>query len=530
MKLPTNPVQFAMNAIGDIPFPQTQLNKPVQRVQSYGLTVLYVVLATGIGWVGRHFLFLPDLAIAYLCVIVIAALLYGWGQAMVASALSVLAYDFFFVPPVLEFNIADIHYLFTFAMLFTVGLLVSRLAARIRREQRNSMAKERRTAALYALSRELGAATDEPHVSKLLVRHTAAAFNSHAALQMPDSNGVLSVAASEGNVPNGDDVQQAVAWAYKHGVSAGSGSAQFSNLPIACAPIGSGDSTLGVLVVEVSPHFDFDLALHSMLESLGRLGGVCIAGLRLAETVTLAEIRARAEATRSALLSTVSHDLRTPLAVITEAATMLRDDANLFSAEQQAEMIVTVCDEADRMERLVANLLDMTRLDTGEITPKRDWVPCEELVGAALQIVRRKAAQLTIRTNLPPVLPLLSVDPTLMEQLLANLFENVVKYAGPQATLDIGAREESNALVVEVADNGPGFPKGTEERIFEKFFRANPKKNGGTGLGLAICRAIIEIHGGKISASNRPTGGAVFQVYVPLTSSPPDIPRERDSL
>jgi len=524
--LPTNPVQFAINALGDFPFPQTQLNKPVQRVRSYGLPVLYVVLATSIGWLCRHFLFLPDLAIGYLYVIVVAALLYGWGQAIVASALSVLAYDFFFVPPVLEFNIADIHYLFTFAMLFTVGLLVSRLATRIRLEQRSSMAKERRTAALYTLSRELGAATDELHVSKLLVAHTAAAFGSHTALQMPDSNGVLGVVATEGSVPNGADAQQAVAWVYKHGVSAGRGSAQFSNLPTACAPITSGDSTLGVLVVEVPSHFDFDLGLHSMLESLGRLGGVCIAGLRLAETVTLAEIRARAEATRSALLSTVSHDLRTPLAVITEAATMLRDDAHLFSAEQQAEMVVTVCDEAERMERLVANLLDMTRLDSGEITLRRDWVPCEELVGAALQIVRRKAGQLTIRTNLPPVLPLLSVDPTLMEQLLANLLENIAKYAGPQATVDIGAREEGNALVVEVADNGPGIPAGAEERIFEKFFRASPKKNSGTGLGLAICRAIIEIHGGKISASNRPTGGAVFHVYVPLANNPPDIPRE----
>ena len=205
---------------------------------------------------------------------------------------------------------------------------------------------------------------------------------------------------------------------------------------------------------------------------------------------------------------------------------MLRDDANLLSPEQQAEMVVTVCDEADRMDRLVGNLLDMTRLDSGEISLRRDWVPCEELVGAALHIVRKKAGQLKVKTNLSPALPLLSVDPSLMEQLLANLFENVIKYAGAQATLDIGAHEDGNALVIEIADDGPGIPSGTEERIFEKFFRANPKKNTGTGLGLAICRAIIEIHGGKIRAANRPAGGAVFQVHVPLTSAAPEIPSE----
>ena len=249
----------------------------------------------------------------------------------------------------------------------------------------------------------------------------------------------------------------------------------------------------------------------------------------MAEAVTLAEIRARSEAMRSALLSAVSHDLRTPLAVITEAATMLRDDGELLSPAQRAEMVVTVCDEADRMDRQVSKLLDMTRIESGGIALTRDWVPCEELVGAGLNIVKGKAANLKIRTDIASDLPLVAVDPSLIELLLANLFENIVKYAGPQASVEVGARREGAGLVIEVADDGPGIPEGTEERIFEKFFRATPEKSGGTGMGLAICRAIIEIHGGTISAANRPTRGAVFRVSIPIVGTPPEVPAELES-
>ena len=181
------------------------------------------------------------------------------------------------------------------------------------------------------------------------------------------------------------------------------------------------------------------------------------------------------------------------------------------------------------MDRLIANLLDMTRLQSGEIVIQRDWVPCEELVGAALNIVKNKTAHLTIRTDVPSGLPLVAVDASLIEQLLANLFENAVKYAGAHATVDIVARADDSGLVIEIADDGPGIPTGTEERVFEKFFRASPNKTGGSGLGLAICRAIIEIHGGTIDAANRDSGGAVFRIQIPIVGTPPELTPERES-
>jgi two-component system sensor histidine kinase KdpD len=181
------------------------------------------------------------------------------------------------------------------------------------------------------------------------------------------------------------------------------------------------------------------------------------------------------------------------------------------------------------MDRLIANLLDMTRLDSGEFSISREWISFEELVGAALNIVRNKIANSTISTDVRSDLPLVAVDPSLVEQLLANLFENAVKYAGAHAAINVVARAEGNGLVVEIADDGPGIPAGSEERIFEKFYRASPKKAGGTGLGLAICRAIIEIHGGTIVASNRSKGGAVFRVTIPVVGSPPEVPSELET-
>jgi two-component system sensor histidine kinase KdpD len=207
---------------------------------------------------------------------------------------------------------------------------------------------------------------------------------------------------------------------------------------------------------------------------------------------------------------------------------MLRDDSDVISPVQRTEMIVTVCDEAERMDRLIANLLDMTRLDSGSLEIRRDWVPFEELVGTAFTIVKSMTSTLTIRTDIPSDLPLVSVDTSLIEQLLANLLENVVKYAGHRATVDVVARATDNGLVIDIADDGPGLPSGTEERIFEKFYRANPRKSKGTGLGLAICRAIMEIHGGTIRASNRPSRGAVFRITIPVVGIAPELPPEQE--
>jgi len=525
MKDATGAMESTSGDVGDIS--KVGELKGDSTYRGYAFVFLFVFIATGVGWLGRSFLYLPDDVIIYLYVIVVSALLYSWGPALLASILSVLAFDFFFFPPVLEFNFADIHYVATFGAMFCVGLLVSKLTSRIRREQRKSVERERRTAALYALSRALGAAKDESQAAELIVHHAVTVLGVSSALLMPDAAGALGIVASEGAVPYQSDEQLAAAWTFEHGQAAGRGTGTHANARVVCVPLAAARSTMGVLVANVTPT-ELDLQRREVLEAFGRQGALSISGLRAAEQLKVAEMRARTEAMRGALLSSVSRDLRTPLANITEAAVLLRDKSELLGQERRAAALVAVCAEAERMEQLIAKLLDMSQLESGEHVLQRIWLPCEELLSAALGIVQNKIVNLTIRTDIPPDLPLIAVEPPLVEHLLANLFENAVNYAGPRATVDVMAHSAENALVVEIADNGPGIPIGTEERIFEKFYRASKSDQGGSGLGLAICRAIIEIHGGSISASNRPSGGAAFRVTIPLVGTPPELPSEQE--
>jgi two-component system sensor histidine kinase KdpD len=226
---------------------------------------------------------------------------------------------------------------------------------------------------------------------------------------------------------------------------------------------------------------------------------------------------------RSSLLSAVSHDLRTPLASITGASTALRDGAEL-SAQTRAELVDSICEEAVRLERLVANLLDMTRLESGAIELKRDWVPLDESVSSALTRLEDRLGDRPIRVELASDLPLLQVDPVLFELLFVNLLENAAKYTPTGTAIDIRAHAGRDQTVIEVADEGPGLPTGSEEKIFDKFYRGPHVGIGGAGLGLPICRGIVEAHGGAIVARNRPEGGAVFRITLPRLEPPPAIP------
>lgn len=368
--------------------------------RSYGATVLLVGLATGTGALGREHLAAPDLVMLFLLVIVVAATGFGRGPALLCSGLSVLAYDFFFVPPFYTFVVADERNLLTFATMFVVGLLISELMSRVRRHEQEAVEREKRTAAL-ALERA-----------------------------------------------------------------------------------------------------------------------------RLAEAARSAELRAKTEEMRSSLLSAVSHDLRTPLGAITGAATTLRDARSDVSAAQSAELVDTICEEAERLERLVVNLLEMTKLEAGALDVKREWVPLEELVGSALNRLEARLAG-RVQAAIPHDLPLVSVDPVLFEQVLYNLLDNVAKHTPVGSPVDISAGVADTNVVICVSDRGPGLPAGVESRVFEKFFRAAPSGVRGAGLGLAICRGVVQAHGGTITAENRDGGGAVFRVMLP---APDEAPVLRDEL
>jgi two-component system sensor histidine kinase KdpD len=259
-----------------------------------------------------------------------------------------------------------------------------------------------------------------------------------------------------------------------------------------------------------------------LLDALARQGALAIERVSLAEDAETAELRARTESMRSSLLSAVSHDLRTPLAAITGAASALTGGAPGLDAERRDELAETICEESVRLEKLVGNLLDMTRLASGALDVKREWIPAEELVGGVLTRMEGALSGRDVKTSVDPGLPLLSVDPVLFEQVLVNLVDNAIKHTPPGTPIEIGAHEVGSGIAIEVADRGSGIPAGFEEVLFEKFQRGSDAGSQGSGLGLAICRGIVEAHRGTIRAARRAGGGAVFTVLLPRSDDTPD--------
>jgi two-component system sensor histidine kinase KdpD len=332
--------------------------------------VALVVGTTAVGAVTRAFLDVPDVEMLYVVAVLVSAVFLGRGPAIASAVVGVLAYDYFFVPPIFTLNVADGRYLFTFAMMFGIGLIVSSLAERARD----------------------------------------------------------------------------------------------------------------------------------------------------------AAVRAESEALRGTLLSSVSHDLRTPLAAITGAATTLRDQA--VDESTRSELLETICEEAERMERMVGNLLDMTRLSSGAVAVQREWIPVDELVGAALARTEAKLSRHRVRTEVPAGPVLVSVDPVLVEQLLVNLLENAAGHTPPGTEVTVRAAGGPDGLDLEVADRGPGLAPGEEERVFDRFHRGGRATGQGAGLGLAIARAIAEVHGGTLRVAARSGGGASFRLLLPGSGASPTVPAE----
>jgi two-component system sensor histidine kinase KdpD len=312
-------------------------------------------------------------------------------------------------------------------------------------------------------------------------------------------------------------------WAHEHGQLSGLGTDTLPGAKAICAPLRVGGSISGVLALTPRTGEPLTLQQREVLEAFCRQAAFAFERARLSEQARAALLRAKTEEMRASLLGAVSHDLRTPLAAITGAATSLRDHGAL-AADVKGELLETICEEADRLERLVANLLDMTRLQTGAVTLKRDWVPLDEMVGSALTRLDAKLGERPIAVDLPSSLPLLSVDPVLLEQLFVNLLENAAKYTPARSPLEISARVRGDKIEIEVSDRGPGLPPGSEEALFQKFVRGSKTGVPGVGLGLPICRAIAEAHEGTIHAENRPDGGATFRVLLPLPAHAPPLP------
>ena len=486
--------------------------------------VAVVALATLIAWPLRHRLGLSDkgdvnILMLYLLGVLWVALRYTRGAATLAAFLAVAAFDFFFVPPYLTFAVADPQYIFTFLVMLVTALTIGTLTNRVRLQAEAARYREHRTQTLLALSRELAAAPTAEDVAAAIVRHVSQVLDARAFVLVADAEGKLRHKEAAGGGAALDAKEQNVAdWVHQHGQTAGAGT---DTMPAAGTyfSMKTARASVGVLAVFRDIATAWSPEQRQLLEAFASQGAVAVERAMLAVEARQAWERVEAEFLRNTLLSGISHDLRTPLAAIAGAASSLVDDGMVLSESARRDMAETIWGEADRMERLIKNLLDMTRLEAGGLTLTKEWHSIQEIVASVLRHLERRIGGRQVNTELPDDLPLIHIDCVAIEQVLTNLVDNAAEYTPREASIEIRARAEPGEMIVEVSDRGPGLPPGAEQRVFQKFFRSGATRQG-IGLGLAICKGIIEAHGGKIVAFNRAGGGACFRFMLPLEPPP----------
>jgi two-component system, OmpR family, sensor histidine kinase KdpD len=499
------------------------------RWPGYAVAVAVPAVCTAVGFVMPTPLELLNLVMVYLLGVMLVASRYGRGPSILASALAVAGFDFFFIPPAFTFAVTDIRYIATFTVMFLVGIVISTLASNMRTQAKVAGYREKRAASLYAISRELAAAHAEGEILRAAVAHIGSEFGAQCAILFPDLSGRV-VHPKEPGQPlsfHGADLGVAQ-WVFDHSRIAGRGTDTLPGTDAVYFPLSGAAGPVGVVaLLPTSLRRVFLPEQQRLLETMLNQTALAIERARLAKAAQSAQIEAETESIRNSLLAGISHDLRTPLSSIVGASSSLAEDDGRLDARARRELARTIYDEAQRMTTLANNILDMARLEAGAVSLHRDWYPLEEVVGSVLTRLREALAGRPLEVRLPPELPLLKLDIVMIGQVFVNLIENALKYTPAGSPLEISAEISAGDVTVAVADRGPGIPAGLEERLFDKFYRAAPEgAQSGVGLGLTICRAVVEAHGGRIWAENRPGGGAVFRFTLLRDEAPPEIERE----
>jgi two-component system sensor histidine kinase KdpD len=515
------------------PEPEEQPPQPSERASSslpsWAAALVVVALCTALA----RLLFDPDqladVVMIYLLGIMVVASRLGLGPSVFAALASVAALDYIFVPPYFTFLVRDFRHAVTFLVMFAVAVIISGLTQRIKNQAAAAQHRELRTAALYALSRDLASARSTIEVLESVTRQFERVFSSQVALYTRGPLGRLTRVHASSSSGDGNPREGSIAeWVWVNQKDAGLGTSTLPSATALYVPLFASGGIAGVLALTPEQPDRF-----ALIEERRRLDAFIAQTALALERATLSVETEKArrdveeEQLRSALLSSVSHDLRTPLAIITGAASTLlqtasadavlpsgsspqRGGAVALDEGARLELTGTILDEAERLNRLIRNLLDMTRLDSGTIRLKQESLPLEEVVGSALHRVDAQLVGRPIQIELPRDLPLVAGDAILLEQVLINLLENASKHAA--GAIEIRAWSAAGEVTLEVADRGPGIPAGHEQLIFEKFHRAVSRGGAsGAGLGLSICRAVIVAHGGRIWVENRDGGGASFR-------------------
>ncbi len=495
-------------------------SKPRLSAQAFFASIAAIAIATAVAtaFFGRKQL--PDVVMLYLLAIVLVAMRFGFGPSMLAAVLSVVSFDFFFIEPYFSFAVADFRHVLTFCVMFFVAALISSLTERIRRQAAAASGREKRAASLFALSRDLASAKGVNELVTAASNQMRDVFDCAIAVFLPDASGALR--ASGSFVPSEKETGVAE-WVWLRERIAGLGTETLPAAEALYVPLRAASGRVGVLGVLPRDRGRFqELAIRQLLETFANQIALAIERSLLVETTKRTQVQVETEQLRNSLLSSVSHDLRTPLAVVKGAGSALIDGNDTLGPLERLEYAESIVNEADRLNRLVRNLLDMTRLDAGVMQVSKEWQSIEEIVGTALSRLDDRLRHRRVITELAPDLALIPCDALLIEQVLINLIENAARYTPEGTAIEIYARPQVDGVEIEVADRGPGIAADLSDRIFEKFKRGR-EGQGGIGLGLAICQGIVSAHGGRIGVQSREGGGASFRFTIPTHGASPTV-------
>ncbi|MEW7851394.1 DUF4118 domain-containing protein [Massilia aurea] len=517
---PAVPPAAASGVVPDAPAQPRQSLLP--HAWAAGASLLTALVATPL----RPWLDPVNIVMLFLLVVLLVAMRFGRAPSVTATCVGVASFDFFFVPPRFNFAVSDVQYLVTFGVMLAVGLITGHLTAGLRFQARVAAQRERRVRALYEFARELSGALAASQVfesSRAVIQN---AFGARATLLVPDAGERLGMPPADdggaaGAAPGNVDLGIAQ-WAYDHAQPAGLGTDTLPACPLFYLPLVAPMRTRGVLAIEPEGgRWVLIPEQRRQLDALAALAAIALERVHYVEVAQAALVNMESERLRNSLLAALSHDLRTPLtALVGLSESLLRGEA---LPDTSLALAKTLHDEAVRMGTLVANLLDMARIESGEVRFNLEWQALEEVIGSALRACGAALRQHTVTVRLPPGMPLVRFDAVLIERVLCNLVENAAKYTPAGSHIEIAALARGAWIDVTVSDNGPGLRAGSEEAIFEKFTRGERESAlPGVGLGLAICRAIVIAHGGTIRACASTLGGAAFVFSLPA-GTPPEL-------
>jgi two-component system sensor histidine kinase KdpD len=506
---------------------RTSDQSDVFRPRPYVFAIVAVAIALGCAELVDYWIGVENVDLVFLTAIVGVAVRFGLWPSLLASVASALCYNFFFLPPLYTFTIADPHNIAAFTLFTLVAVIVSHVAARGRMQAVTAQTRVRTVESLHSFSRKLAGAGTLDDVLWAMAYQTALMLKVRVVLLLP-SNGSITVKA--GYPPEdtlGDADLAAAKWTWENDRAAGRGSDTLPGAKRLFLPMHTGRGAIGVVGIDsdkAGPLLTPDQ--RRLLDALMDQGALAIERVQLVEDMDRVERTAETERLRNALLTSISHDLKTPLASVLGSAGALRDLEDKLADSEKVELLATIIDESERLNRFIANLLDMTKLESGAVTPKLAPHDLSEIVGSTLRRTAKILRQHSVQLDLARDVPMVALDAVLFEQVLFNLLDNAAKYAAAGTTIFIRTWRERESVSLQIADEGDGIPKDELEHIFDKFYRVQKtdQVRPGTGLGLAISRGFVEAMHGTIMAANRPDRrGAVFTIRLPIASEPQQL-------